>query len=366
MKVSCITRHAISNYGSLLQAYATQRAVESLGHEFEIMDYVPACEDVSQQVRTLLSTKPSWNGNPLKKSVYRLLMEPETRVAGKRFARERSQLLKMSPHYASLEELKANPPKADVYMTGSDQVWGPGKEGINPDSIYFLSFADDNQKYSYAASFGVADISDVKAMQLRPLLKNFQSFSVREKSALNIVKKITGKNGVCHIDPTLLLNKDEWQKISVKKIDKPYILVFNVKPVKSLIDFAEKLSKKTGIPVVYITDNPQKKRKNFTYVSAPTVEEFLGYFANADYTVTNSFHGTAFSVIFHKNMFVEYETAKGFNHRAKNLLQTIGINREIKDGEAVTTDIDWNKVDNILQAERKHSLDYLKDIIKGE
>ena len=171
---------------------------------------------------------------------------------------------------------------------------------------------------------------------------------------------------MCHIDPTLLLNKDEWQKISVKKIDKPYILVFNVKPVKSLIDFAEKLSKKTGIPVVYITDNPQKKRKNFTYVSAPTVEEFLGYFANADYTVTNSFHGTAFSVIFHKNMFVEYETAKGFNHRAKNLLQTIGINREIKDGEAVTTDIDWNKVDNILQAERKLSLDYLKDIIKGK
>lgn len=85
-----------------------------------------------------------------------------------------------------------------------------------------------------------------------------------------------------------------------KKIDKPYILVFNVKPVKSLIDFAEKLSKKTEIPVVYITDNPQKKRKNFTYVSAPTVEEFLGYFANADYTVTNSFHGTAFSVIFTK------------------------------------------------------------------
>ncbi len=65
-------------------------------------------------------------------------------------------------------------------------------------------------------------------------------------------------------------------------------------------------------------------------------------------------------------MFVEYETAKGFNHRAKNLLQTIGINREIKDGEAVTTDIDWNKVDNILQAERNLSFDYLKDIIKGE
>ena len=82
MKVSCITRHAISNYGSLLQAYATQRAVESLGHEFEIMDYVPACEDVSQQERTLHSTTQSSNGNPLKQTVYSHLMAPETRVAG--------------------------------------------------------------------------------------------------------------------------------------------------------------------------------------------------------------------------------------------------------------------------------------------
>lgn len=160
MKVSCITRHAISNYGSLLQAYATQRAVESLGHEFEIMDYVPACEDVSQQVRTLLSTKPSWNGNPLKKSVYRLLMEPETRVAGKRFARERSQLLKMSPHYASLEELKANPPKADVYMTGSDQVWGPISSGAY-DLSYALEFAPEGQGASHMRQALVRRISRI-------------------------------------------------------------------------------------------------------------------------------------------------------------------------------------------------------------
>ena len=183
MKVSCITRHAISNYGSLLQAYATQRAVESLGHEFEIMDYVPACEDVSQQVRTLLSTKPSWNGNPLKKSVYRLLMEPETRVAGKRFARERSQLLKMSPHYASLEELKANPPKADVYMTGSDQVWGPISSGAY-DLSYALEFAPEGaRRISYAASFGKKNMPDSVRPRFLEDLRAYEAVFVREDAA---------------------------------------------------------------------------------------------------------------------------------------------------------------------------------------
>lgn len=80
---------------------------------------------------------------------------------------------------------------------------------------------------------------------------------------------------MCHIDPTLLLKKDEWQKISVKKIDKPYILVFNVKPVKSLIDFAEKLSKKTEIPVVYITDNPQKSVKILPMYLPRQLKNFL-------------------------------------------------------------------------------------------
>lgn len=359
-KIGIITFHRAKNYGAVLQAYALQHTLEQLGSNCEIVDY--KCENIDNGYKPFQFSKT----DPIKSILKSIVMYRKRAKKIEQFSSFYNNYLKISDKTYSNSDISECKNLYDAFISGSDQVWGPGKEGINPDSIYFLSFADDNQKYSYAASFGVADISDVKAMQLRPLLKNFQSFSVREKSALNIVKKITGKNGVCHIDPTLLLNKDEWQKISVKKFDKPYILVFNVKPVKSLIDFAEKLSKKTGIPVVYITDNPQKKRKNFTYVSAPTVEEFLGYFANADYTVTNSFHGTAFSVIFHKNMFVEYETAKGFNHRAKNLLQTIGINREIKDGEAVTTDIDWNKVDNILQAERKLSLDYLKDIIKGE
>ena len=116
------------------------------------------------------------------------------------------------------------------------------------------------------------------------------------------------------------------------------------------------------IPVIYITDNPQKKHQGFTYVSAPTVEEFLGYFLNAAYTVTNSFHGTAFSVIFHKNLFVEFETAKGFNDRACNLLTKLEINREIKDGKAEETEILWDKAEEILNLERNKSYEYLKQI----
>lgn len=355
-KIGIITFHRAKNYGAVLQAYALQHTLEQLGSDCEIVDY--KCENIDNGYKPFQFNK----ADPIKSILKSIVMYRKRAQRIERFSSFYNNYLKISDKTYSDLDISECRKLYNAFISGSDQVWGPGKDGVSPDTAYFLSFADNNQKYSYAASFGVSDISDVKAKELRPLLENFRSFSVREKSALNIIKKITGKNGLCHIDPTLLLKGGEWQKISVNKTDKPYILVFNVKPVKSLIDFAEKLSKEKGLPVIYITDNPQKKRENFTYVSAPTVEEFLGYFANAEYTVTNSFHGTAFSVIFHRNMFVEYETARGFNDRAKNLLQTVGINREIKDGEAVETNIDWNKVDEILQAERKLSLDYLKNI----
>lgn len=357
-KVGIVTFHRAKNYGAVLQGYALQHTIQELGNECEIIDY--KCENIDNGYKPFQFNK----ADPIKSILKSVLMFRKRALRIERFSSFYNNYLKISNKTYSDDDISECKTKYDLFVSGSDQVWGPGRDGVSPDGAYFLSFADYSQKFSYAASFGVTNISDAKAKDLKPLLDGFQTYSVREKSALSIVKKVTGKDGVCHIDPTLLLSSDDWRKISVKKIDKPYILVFNVKPVKSLIDYAEKLSKEKNLPVIYITDNPQKKRNNFTYVSAPTVEEFLGYFANATYTVTNSFHGTAFSVIFHRNLFVEYETAKGFNDRAKNLLQTVGINREIKGGNATESEIDWEKVDEILQAERKCSVDYLKEITK--
>lgn len=355
-KVGIITFHRAKNYGAVLQSYALQKTVQTLGNDCEIVDY--KCENIDKGYKPFQFNK----NDPVKSLVKSVLMFRKRSKRIKSFSGFYSNYLKISRKSYTDSEIADCKSDYDIFISGSDQVWGPGKEGVDPDSAYFLSFADDAQKYSYAASFGVSDISESKIPVLKSLLSGFQTFSVREESALDIVKKVTGKQGLCHIDPTFLLPADEWKKIAVKKISTPYILVFNVKPVKSLLDFAEKLSKEKNIPVVYITDNPQKKRAGFTYIAAPTVEEFLGYFLNAAYTVTNSFHGTAFSVIFHKNLFVEFETAKGYNDRACNLLKKIGISREIKDGNAKETEIAWDKVEEALNRERDAAVKYLKQI----
>lgn len=211
-KIGIITFHRAKNYGAVLQAYALQHTLEQLGSDCEIVDY--KCENIDNGYKPFQFSKT----DPIKSILKSIVMYRKRAKRIEQFSSFYNNYLKISDKTYSNSDISECKNLYDAFISGSDQVWGPGKEGIDPDSIYFLSFADDNQKYSYAASFGVADISDVKAMQLRPLLKNFQSFSVREKSALNIVKKITGKNGVCHIDPTLLLKKDEWQKISVKKL----------------------------------------------------------------------------------------------------------------------------------------------------
>jgi len=177
-------------------------------------------------------------------------------------------------------------------------------------------------------------------------LNGFQKFSVREPSGEKLVKELTGRTAETHLDPTLLISADEWKKIAVSKIDKPYILIFTANPAVSLVDFAIKLSKEKNLPVYCINDAPHPVSHGINYIVAPTVEEFVGCFKNAEYVVTNSFHGTAFSVIFNKNLFVEFKNKSGRNIRSEGLLKSLGINREIVDG---------NYIDNLLKAERERT-----------
>lgn len=358
-KIGIVTFHRAKNYGAVLQAYALQKTVESLGADCEIVDY--KCENIDRAYKPFQFSK----SDPVKSLIKSILLFRKRSRRIKRFDSFYSGRLKLSDKTYTSEQMAQCNSQYDAFISGSDQVWGPGKEGVDPDSVYFLGFADDEKKFSYSASFGTDKLSNEKTKVMAKLLGGFQTLSVREKSAVELVRKINQKNAYCHIDPTFLLSSDEWGKIAQPPTLSKYILVFNVKPVKSLIRFAEKLSAEKNLPVVYITDNPQKKRKGFTYVSSPTVEEFLGYFQNASYTVTNSFHGTAFSVIFHRNLFVEFETQRGQNDRAKSLLEIMGIDREIKNAESKETEIDWNKVDEIISQKQDESKKYLTTIMEA-
>lgn len=357
-KIGIITFHRAKNYGAVLQSYALQQTIQKLGGDCEIVDY--KCENVDNGYKPFQLDRR----NLIKSFLKTILMFRKRKLRIKRFSNFYNNRLVLSEKTYSADEISQCKDKYDIFIAGSDQIWGPGTVKRPPDGIYFLNFADDRQKYSYAASFGRSRITDDRIPVLQSLLSGFQAYSVREESAVDIIKQVTGKQAMCHIDPTFLIGKEGWLEVSKAPEQQNYILVFNVKPVKSLIKFAEKLSAEKNLPVIYLTDNPHKPRKNFKYVVAPTVEEFVGYFANASYTVTNSFHGTAFSVIFNRNLFVEFEARKGgYNDRASSLLAKLGIDREIKDGNCKETLIDWKNVNSVIEEEKRKALDYLKTLV---
>ena len=187
MKVAVITRHAITNYGSLLQAFATQQVIENLGHECEIIDYVREDESYTQHEKTLLARKPEWNRNPIKRAIYLALRQPESIASGKRFEVEQSKYLHLTRRYTSSEQLLKDKPIADVYVTGSDQVWGPVENGTY-DSSYCLSFTDKaDKRIAYAASFGRTEMTENIEAYFKKWLSRYRYIGVREDSAVSIL-----------------------------------------------------------------------------------------------------------------------------------------------------------------------------------
>ena len=250
MKVAVITRHAITNYGSLLQAIATQEIVKQLGNECEIIDYIRKDESFWKSERTLIKKKTEWNNSPLKKLIYLALRSPESIIAGKRFSKERKKYLNLGKCYSSAKELKIDSPNADTYMTGSDQVWGPVMNGTYDDS-YCLSFTDKN-KVAYASSFGHIDITKELEDYYKKWLSKYKFIAVREDSAVDILKGINIEAKQV-LDPTLLLDKSYWEKLSKPIKKQKYVLVYQLHNNKELDDYAKRVAEMKGLPLILLS-----------------------------------------------------------------------------------------------------------------
>ncbi|MCQ2514310.1 MAG: polysaccharide pyruvyl transferase family protein [Ruminococcus sp.] len=355
-KVGILTFHRALNYGAVLQGYALQKTLTKLGADCDIVDYI--CPKITTDYKPFRIYK-----NDLLKSFAKsCVMFRRRAIRAKSFQSFFNNLIVKSKKEYTPDNISDAKDDYDLFIAGSDQVWSPRCVGFDP--AYFLTFARDEQKYSYAASFAIPDLPEEQIPEYKKRLAGFQSFSVREQSGEKLVKELTGREAVTHLDPSLLLSADEWSKIAVRKLNQPYILVFSANPPVSMVAFAKKLSKEKNLPVYYINDAPHPNKDGINYILAPTVEEFVGYFKNAEYVVTNSFHGTAFSVIFNRNLFVEFKNTAGRNIRSEGLLTKLGINREIVDGNAVETKINWNEVNRKLAEETQSSLEYLRNIIE--
>ena len=357
MKIGVITFHRAINYGALLQTYALQTTLKNLGADNEVIDYRHA--GIEEKYYKVLKKQS------LPSLVRSCMLYPREVKKAKKFGKFISSNLKVSNIcYKSYNQLEESNSIYDCFITGSDQVWN--NKITDMDGAYFLNFVKNSEKKcSYAASFGMYNLPTEQKNLYKTFLSDFNHMSVREEQGKNIIKSLTNKDIQVVLDPTLLLSKDQWCKIAQKPQDNNYILIYIMKWSDSLFKFAEDLSAKTGCKIKYITTGVKKPVKG-DYITTAGIEEFVGLFANAKYVVTNSFHGTAFSLIMNKNFFLELLQGQGANDRLENIMDTYNLrSREIVNGKNsyINENIDYEVVNEKLEANKQNSLEFLKKIV---
>ena len=361
-EIKVITRHAPSNYGSLLQSIATQTVLERLGFKCEIIDYVRDDEHGLRAVTTVLNGKTEWNGGVIKKIAYVALRYPEEKAAERKFARMRSKYLKLTRRcrtHADLEKLGA-----DVFMTGSDQVWGPTLNG-RYDEAYFLEFVKDKPKTAYAASFGRTDFTPETMAEYKKLLSSYSGIAVRENTAVDLLRKMGVECAGQVLDPTLLLTGGEWSKFIEKDIKGRYVLVYQLHNNPALSDYAIRFARHVGLPLYRISPTFHQIRRGGKFVYLPDLGEFLSYIKNCTYFITDSFHGTAFALNFNRQ-FVEILPNNKTGSRNQSILQLTGLQDRIvtdyNDFSISNREIDYERVNAVLGSEREKSMGVMREL----
>ncbi len=366
MKVALITLHHVRNMGSLLQTYASIDILKKLGHSVEVIDFIPKGLTLCEGIKTIKkSPNILWNtirymGAALVFSIRQIVMI--------KFLQKFVPL--SSKTYKTYLELKQNPPEADVYVCGSDQIWNTQNSNAEDDiNAYYLAFVPAHKKkISYSSSIGKTEFSEIEAQWVQQELKSFSKISVRESHAVKLLNSIGVSNVVHVLDPTMLLTADDWRQcFELPQHDKKgYIFVYNLNRNWQLEETARMLAKEKNLKVVKFKDALGFKNgtRNFLY---NTPIDFLHYLSNADYVLTDSFHGTVFSIIFNK-IFVTFPVER-FNSRIESLLKLFNLSDRLANGSGnfvtrIDSPINYAEVNKILVQEREKSLLFLKQAIQ--
>ena len=368
-KVGIITQHRVVNYGSVLQTYALQEKIKDMGYECEVIDYYPERFTPLGMLKRIKNKGEKFQKSFLIRNAARAIIIPSYIIRFRMFFKFLNDYIDMtSKTYKSEKELESENFDYDVYCTGSDQVWNYGwNERI--EYPYYLAFAPESaRKISYAASFGKSKLESDEVNETRRLLKRYDSISLRELSGVEIVDKLGIENSTNVLDPTLLLSGEDWRKISSRKFTKDrYILIYNLNRNPRIDAYAKELSIKTGLEVRYLSYQLHEFYKNGKMFCNPLVEDFLALIDGADYVITDSFHATAFSLNFNKEFVIVYPGK--YSTRLQSILEILGLTNRVakneRDLSIVESKIDYNRVNEILAAERKRSLLWLSNALSG-
>lgn len=369
--IGIITIHKIYNYGSVLQAYALQFICEKLGYKTEIIDYkFPNEYHLNNRFTTPDNNRKSepW----LLKLLFAFSLVRQHKGI-RNFVNKYMKLSRVS--YESPEALVDNVPVYDIYITGSDQLWNP--KHTNADPSFMLHFAPDKAlKISYAASIA-SEIPVELQSEYSRYLGRYSHISMREQAGIDVVNKLSGKEAVTVLDPTLLLDAKEWNKLatSSKSRKRKYILCYflnySFDAFPYVDDFAEYVQKQTGYDIISIARPPHKFRslKHAEYRVGASPEEFLSLIRDAEIILTTSFHGTAFALNFEKPLFTIVKSVNESDSRQLNLMRSVGLENLVVSKDSNYPDIntayyDKSRMRSLLQNLRDDSLDFLKKSLK--
>lgn len=357
MKIGIITYHRANNLGASLQAYALQKKIEEEKGICEIIDY--RCEYLEKIYSNNIFNKNGW-----KEKVKYIISYRKNHKIENKFKNFRSNFFKISPKIYNSKTINQANEQYDAFVTGSDQVWNLNLNG--KDKTYLLDFVlEDKKRNSYAASIGSNIISDEIQNAMKRELEKYNQISIREKEGKIFVEKLINRDCELVLDPTLLLDKKEWQKIEEKpENNKPYIFLYIISNTPSIIEFTKKLAKEKKCDIICYHNN-YRDYKGIKNIKALSPQEFLGYIDNAEYVVTSSFHGLCYAINYNKNFYYELENSKNNrNSRLVTLIEELKIKgREIKDKEVVDEqELDYNLINKNLEEIRKKSLEFIKKI----
>jgi hypothetical protein len=371
------------NYGTFLQAFATQYAVRELGYETEILNINSVIDDVSR-ARKKYFLKQIFNVAELKSYRHTIsaIIAQKLNNKYKTYMSHRENCFKqfnknnfvIGEKCDSWTGLSAHCNDFSSILVGSDQLWRPANIAGN---FYTLNFVPDHvNKISYATSFGLKEIRSNQRNVAAAFLNRIQYLSCREESGTKIIKGLTGRSAKVVCDPTLLLKQNDWNQYLSEKpiIEEDYVLTYLLSNNKKHREYARKLAAQTSCKVVGILHGAGYIKGDEKYVDEAPVDvgpfEFLNLIKHAKYVCTDSFHGCVFSTIFEKNFYAFKRFSDldkmSTNTRVTGLLNKFELlGRLVEDYDEICLDsIDYSKVNEKVEEFRDHSLDFLTSALK--
>lgn len=375
MKIGILTILNVNNYGAELQCCALCRKLTKMGYNAEVINYLfginPSHDFRGEKLTVPISLKQKVKVSllPIVQNLFCMFHQKNKKLRNNRFEEFHEKYNHLtSSVYPSVRSLYDAKFDYDVLCIGSDQVWNYEK-GYSLEPFFACFDKKGTKKISYASSIGLSSLSKEAERVFKKELSGFSHLSVREQQASELLENLLDRDVDVVLDPTLILDNKEWQEVA--KFDmcpkEKYILVYivTIKPCDYVLEVARHIAKERNLKIVRICRDayPEHSGKDVQEILTAGPSDFVGLFANAEFVVTNSFHGTVFSINFSKSFYSVIKSQHSTNSRLTSILKKLNLeNRILPVGSSLPkiSDVDYTIPAEKLKEERLHSLEYIQ------